>query len=596
MNWTEGSLARHSRGRQRNALIAQQKQHFAKVRSGLLNERTKSGPVFISFLPSKLTSESPHQITVPRNYDDKLSTSPFPSRNQSPQREHPTYTRNDDHEDVLANLDRRQRLLEKSDWAGLKLQEPLDISFPGQVYATKRWARAPCPQERAPGEPRKHATAHIEERYKRLKRSSMRIRIGCQEIQPSIVTGSQPSARQYTLDPERSTHRSQHKSRLVDSMHCSERGMDEYRGIASDNSSRRLPTLSGGARSPVNIVYSSPAIYEPVPRRDFYSQTQQWLSPSSEDRESMQVEIERAVRPVPPSQESEQQRWKDWILCEESSNVSSVIAMATSEIDAPGSGSSVITLPSHLQPRLPSLRLSSEPDLAPKHSSPEHSVEHNSIGSVNISHGASQDGRCPPENYNPLPLNQQRIPPKEIEIPDDLNDIWRKFAYGDDEDSEELLRDTFKEAAHRAAVELRPSDTSCRTDEYTEITAASGTELSPRDHQYKHNHISLETSSESHIAMKGTTGSQTVLSTIATVGSSDEPPYNPTPLVFPKAFVGKYANADHTPLARSFNENVSKGGKKGRRKRRRKMATDGRTDIRSLPDFDGDPIEEIEED
>ncbi|KAI1422947.1 hypothetical protein F5Y12DRAFT_571309 [Xylaria sp. FL1777] len=599
MNWTEGSLARHSRGRVRNALIARQKQYFAKVRSGLLNVRPKSGPVAISFFSSNSTSESPRLIPVPQSHDERLSTPPLPSSNRDPPQEHPTYTRNDDHGDLLKNIDKRKRLLEKSDWAGLKLQEPLDISFPGQVYATKRWASVACPREKAPSEPRKHTKVRGEEQYKRLKRSSMRIQIGSQEIQPSIATGSQPSIKHYNLKPERSARLSQNKSRPGNSMHYSERRISRYRGTTSDDSSPRLPTLLGSPELPANVVYSSPVIYEPIPRRIFNPQAQQWLSPSSEDRESMEVEIERPVRPVPSSQESEQQRWKDWILSEESSNIptnSPVAAMDTPEIHAQDSGSSVITLPSHLQPQLPSLCLSSEPDLAPEQSSPEHSSEHISTEGTGRNHGTRQDDQCLLGYHSPLPSKQQCIPTKKLDIPDDLNDIWRKFACGDDEDSEELLKDAFKEAAHRAAVELHPSDTSSSADEYTETAATCGTEVSPRDHRYKHNDTSLQTSSESSIVMKGTIGSETVFSTITTAGSHDEPRGNHASFILPKPFVGKYVNVEQVQITRAFNVDVSKGGRKGTKGRRKKMTTDGRTDIRSLPDFDGDPIEEIEDD
>ncbi|KAI0429757.1 hypothetical protein F5Y09DRAFT_251031 [Xylaria sp. FL1042] len=597
MNWTEGSLARHSRGRQRNALIARQKQHFAKARSGLLNARPKQGPVSISFLPSTSTSELPCRTPVSRNHDDRLSTSSSLSSNREPQREAPPYVRrNDDHGDLVTNFNRRRRLLERPDWAGLKLQEPLDISFPGQIYATKRWARAASPQETAPREPRRHATPHGEGLYERRKRSSIRIQIGSQVIQPSIETGSQPSIGRYTLDTERSAPRSQHKSRARNGTHCSERGINRYRAAVPEDNFRTLPTLMSDPEAPFNVVYSAPVICQPVPCRIFNSQTQQWLSSSSEDRESMEVEIERPIRPVPPSQESEQQRWKDWVVCEESSNPMSnspMTAMATSEIYAQGSESSIITLPSHLQPRLPSLHLSSEPDRTPGCSAPERPHKQMSTEKFSKSHSSLQGNRHAVENCSPV-FKKRCTPPKKLDTLDDLNDIWRKFACGEEEDSEQLLEDAFKEAAHQAAVELRPSDTSDSVDEYAKTAATCGMELAPGDHLHKSDDISLQLSPESFAATKGTPALETVLSTIATVGSSDEPTSNPT-FMMPKAFVGKYSNGDYGSIARDFNANVSRGDKRGRRKRRRKMATDGRTDIRNLPDFDGDPIEESEE-
>ncbi|TGJ80545.1 hypothetical protein E0Z10_g8227 [Xylaria hypoxylon] len=598
MNWTEGSLARHSRGRQRNALIARQKQHFAKARSYLLNGHPKKGPVSISFLSSKSTPESPRRLSH-RSHDNRPST-PLQLSDRESQREHPIHRRDDGREALPINLDQRKRLLEKSDWAGLRLQEPLDISFPGQIYATKRWARAAHPRERAPSETRKYTAADGEERYKRLRRSSMRIHIGSQEIQPSVATGSQLGIKPCALEPEKSANTSQQNSISDDSqgLLSSECGRYGYRSRASDGSSRTLPTCFGRPETPVKVAYASSAIHEPVPRRTTTFQVLKWPSSSSEDGGSMQVEIERPERPVPPSQESEQKRWKDWILCEESSNLPSyspVVRTGTSEVATKGSETSAITLPSNLQPRLPSLRLSSEPDLEPRHT-PRYSPTHTDIKGITRNYSIFQDDQCPPGNHNLLPLNHQCISPKKSDVPDDLNDIWRIFACGDDEDSEKLIKDAFKEAAHQAAVELRPSDTSSSADECTGTVATCGTELSSLDRRGKYDSVPSDTSSVSHIATKGTAVLETTLSNIVTVTSSDEPPHTTKRFTLPKAFVGNHVNTTQASIAQAFIANIPRSDKKGKGKRRKKMATDGRTDIRSLPDFDGDPIEEIEDD
>ncbi|KAI0972214.1 hypothetical protein F4678DRAFT_54199 [Xylaria arbuscula] len=629
MNWTEGSLARHSRTRQqRNALIARQKQHFAKARSGLLSTRPKPGSVSISFLQSQSSSASPRRSAASSSYGDRLSTPPR-SRELPPKRL--KYEHNDAHEDLVANFDRRKRLLQKPDWAGLKLQQPLEISFPGQIYATKRWARAACHRERAPSEPREYATVYEDRRYEHRKRSSMRIQIGDQEIQPSIETGSQPSTKRHSQHSQRSVHRAQIKSNSGRKTHYSEHG--PYGHLTSDDSSRSLSTLLSDHESPVNVIHSTPqAICAPIPRRISDSQVPEWISGSSEDRESMEVETEQPIRLVPPSQESDQERWKNWMLCEESSNPQSnspVTATTTSQTHAQGSESSAIALPSHLQHRLPSFRLSSEPDPAPSYNSTEYSLESIRTEEPNDSDGTHQDGLYLLENDTPLLSNQQRKPPKKLGPPEDPNDVWRKFACGDDEDSEEILKDAFKEAAHQAAVELRPYDTSSSMGEYTETAATCGTDhLSKYDHtsleafsegsfetkgaigsetalsivptiessdELPSNSLSIEISSEMFTATtKGTTGLETALSTAATVGSSDKSTSKPASFILPKAFVGKYVNTNQASVPRAFDANVSKRGKKGRK--RRKTATDGRTDIRSLPDFDGDPIEEIEED
>ncbi|KAI0456895.1 hypothetical protein F5B21DRAFT_117471 [Xylaria acuta] len=593
MNWTEGSLARHSRGRQRNALIARQKQHFAKARSNLLGGRAKQGPIKISFLPSESSSESPHQVPLPRNHRG-VPSSPLTLIKREPGLEYPTCLREDSDEVLPTNLDRRKRLLEKSDWAGLGLQKPLDISFPGQVYATRRWTRVARPPERTPSGPRKHAAARREERHGHLKRSSMRIQIGSQEVRPSIATGSRSSTKRCTLGPKRQARMPRHDLISENSpyAHSSERQRYGYMSIASDDT-RASPTLLGGSETPVNVVYSSSVIHEPAPRRHSDFQILQWSPSVSEDRGSMQVEIGQPVRPVPASQESEQQRWKDWVFAGDASNHPSdspLTIMDTAEIHTEQS-SSALTLPSHLQPRLPSLQLFSEADLAPGHDSSEY------IGTDEItgSRGTPQDNQCLPRKHDLLPSNRQCTPPKKRDGPDDLNNIWMKFAFGDEDNSEELLVDALKEAAHQAAVELRPSDTSSSADEYTENTAMRTMDLSSLGSGGEYDATFHESSSESNMATKGTTGSESAFSNIATIGSTDEPPRNSTRFTMPKAFIGKRANTGKASIARPLVVDIPRGGRKGRGKRR-KMATDGRPDIRNLPDFRGDPIEDIEDD
>ncbi|KAI0543678.1 hypothetical protein F4679DRAFT_90685 [Xylaria curta] len=595
MNWTEGSLARHSRGRQRNALVARQKQHFAKARSNLLNGCAKQGPIKISFLPSEPSSESPHHIPVSRSPLDEPS-SPLTLIKRESRPEHPTCLRDGNHEALPTNLDRRKRLLEKSDWAGLGLQKPLDISFPGQVYATKRWTRVAHAPDRAPNGPTRYAAAYGDGRHERLKRSSIRIQIGSQEVRPSIAASSQSSIERRGLELRRQAYvprrdRIPETVRYVDSPG---RQRHRYTNISSDDTSRVPPTLSGGPETPVNVIYSSSVIYEPAPRRHSDFQVLQWSPSGSEDRGSMQVEIGRPVRPVSSSQESEQQRWKDWILPGNNSNRppdSPLTILDAVETYGERSGSSTLTLPSHLQPRLPSLHLSSEDDPRLEHDLPRRGDTEVIVGS----HGHLQENQCLQKKHNVLSSNGQRTPLKKLDDPDDLNNIWMKFAVGDEDDSEELLMGAFKEAAHQAAVELRPSDTSGSTDEYTENTATCRAEVSSMGHGSECDTTFHESSSDSNMATKGTTGSETALSSMATIGSIDEPPRNSTRFIVPKAFIGKYAKTDTASVVRPTVAGMPRGGKKGKG-RRRKMAADGRPEIRNLPNFYGDPIEDIEDD
>ncbi|KAI1113965.1 hypothetical protein F5Y14DRAFT_462094 [Nemania sp. NC0429] len=594
MNWTEGSLARHSRGRQRNALIARQKQHFAKVRSNLLNGQSKKAPVpfTISFLAPKLDSESLCRVSPPRHNHHK-PPAPLLSINRETGREYPTSLHDVDRDALPTNLDRRKRLLEKSDWAGLRLQKPLDISFPGQIYATKRWTRAVRPQERTrSGLGEDTATHGVERRNERLRRSSMRIQIGSQEIRPSIATGSQPSIRRHDLGPRKSALTSQHKLTSEGGQRMYPSGYGRYgdSSIASIDSAPRIPTLFDKPQTPINVVYASSAIQEPAPRRNGDFPVLQWSPSSSEDRGSMQVEIERPIRPVPPSQESQQEKWRDWVLCDGSPNFSlnsPLAALNNAEVHTEHSESSSLTLPSHLQLRLPSLPLSSEASRSP-------APEDSSSEDLAIRPIAA----CPEGSGKLLPSKQQQcIHETKQDSPGDLNMKWMKFACGDDGNSEELMEEAFKEAAHQAAVELRPSDTSDNAEGYTETAATCGTELLT-DNQDDHDASFPDIPLGSQMTSIETTGSEIASSNIATVGSSNEPSHKLTRFIKPKTFVGKYANTDNIPTARTSMVHIPRvsGSGKRKRKRRKKMAMDGRTDIRNLPNFDGDPIEESEDD
>ncbi|KAJ3569520.1 hypothetical protein NPX13_g6054 [Xylaria arbuscula] len=574
MNWTEGSLARHSRGRQRNALITRQKQHFARARSGLLDTRPKRGPVSISFLSSDvnpdLASCSPRPVPNPRSHDYLSSTPPLPPSSREARQQLPIRTPDDRGQDIAINFDRRKKLLEKSDWAGLKLQEPLNITFP----------------------------AHDDHRRKPFQRSSMRIQIGSQEVQPSIETSPQTSTKRYTREVETLIHPGPHASKAGSSVQSA--GCREYEYPMADpvDTLRTLPPYLDVGEPPANVVYSATELIEPTPVRYLYSQTQQWFSPSSEDGESMQVKIERPVQLVPRSQKLDNKKWKDWVIGEQSSDLPSdsiMTATSASGTRNQGSESSLVTLPPHFRPELPPFRLFNEPEVACRHTSPELSsaLPQESIGSeiANESPNTEQAEKVPVEKCsNPLPSVKQRIPSMKKDDADDLNEIWRKFANGDDEDSDELTRNAIREAAHQAAVELRPSDTSESAGGGTETAATCGTELSSTDRI--HNYAAHSMNSE--LSVKGTTCSESAPSAVATAGSSIEPPFKPVQFVVPKAFAGRYVDSDQTSRVRRPNEIPAADSKRGKRKRRKKMASDGRTDIRSLPDIVWGPIEEIE--
>lgn len=249
MNWTEGNLARHSRGRQRNQLLVRQKQHFAKARSNLINGGAKQSPIAISFLGtehigglrSRDTSSkvSSRQHTSPlqnghrhRNPEERLhpKTESMPPLNgcahvsdaghregrllpeavQPPQghkRLLDSQSSGVDKDQSSLLQEKRRKLLSKADWVGISIQQPLDLAFPGQRnrHDNSRWSKAIEDQTRRPNNLRRlidvnGTDGNMQMSYpktrtvvRRDRRLPLRIQIGSQEIQPSIATSSQTS-------------------------------------------------------------------------------------------------------------------------------------------------------------------------------------------------------------------------------------------------------------------------------------------------------------------------------------------------------------------------------------------------------------------
>ncbi|EXF74500.1 hypothetical protein CFIO01_01978 [Colletotrichum fioriniae PJ7] len=176
MNWTEGALARHSRGKGWKPEIAKQKQYFAKARSGL-HGPPKPGLDSISFLsqqvnpsayptkrlPTVLSQNLPHfqqhqqhqqhrhsqhrqynqnnQHNAPQDHRLRMSPrqpewkEPLVAMDQGilqePRSQHAARKRKlpDDDPELLDA--KRHRLLQKGDWAGISVQKSLPLHFSG---------------------------------------------------------------------------------------------------------------------------------------------------------------------------------------------------------------------------------------------------------------------------------------------------------------------------------------------------------------------------------------------------------------------------------------------------------------------------------
>ncbi|KAI1455292.1 hypothetical protein F4805DRAFT_274421 [Annulohypoxylon moriforme] len=586
MNWTEGNLSRHSKGRQRNELLTRQKQHFAKVRNGLLNGSIKQSPISISFLGAQSSRGSRR-----REGSSSVVYRPLSSPLLSEKRKR-TPDVSDDPEHQLFIRENKRRLLDQEDWVGLNLQQPINITFPGQLQTLtgSRWAKSGRSQPRAVQRRRESPNHARLEATQEAHGRPFTIQIGNQEINPNLSTVS----RRYSLAPQPLASSSQMRSNPISSPEPSH-ARHIYVPPTKRNQSIRIPkdipdniteekcdtyptkhvrTLV--PEEPTYVVHSSSIIHEPIPcRKHSNLMVLDWSpTPSGpDDWGSMRVEIERPARPA-PSQEAEQEFWKNWVA--NSSDNLPLNISTSSQILESSSISGTDILPSNLQRRLPSYDISSEPATSLAYHFPESNTTSNSETKV---------ATCGEDAI--LPLKNESGHRKTETLPEDDNSAWMKFVF--DGDSEELETKAFTEAAHQAAVELLPSDSSTSTVNPTEIIPACGVESFSRDKE-EGGGTYLSSSSDSHMATQGTLDSEAISSNPATAGSTlmseSESRFR---FAQPRTFVGKLADPK-TSTATLMSHHHSK--KRGRPK---KKATDGRTDIRQLPDFDGDPIEEFED-
>ncbi|KAI6082390.1 hypothetical protein F4821DRAFT_263995 [Hypoxylon rubiginosum] len=598
MNWTEGNLSRHSKGRQRNELLARQKQHFAKVRSGLLNSGPKQSSISISFL------DSPRSRTSGRR-DHSIDASPrSPSIPPLLEKRRRTKESQDSPQSQSSIREKKRRLLDKTDWVGLDLQQPIDITFPGRLQPApgSKWSRVDRPRVHTVQRIRDTRSSPRFEPPPPAKPRPLKIQIGSQVIQPSQYTASQPSTRRYSLVPRRlasSSLRSNtisspppsHARQLYapaengsETSHIYEARRDGTHREYSSAYRERPPVKPLTPEEPACVAYASSIMYEPAPRRPNSFSVLGWSPSSSEDRGSMQVEIERPSRPAPLSQNADQKSW--WRLAVGSSESLPEESSMDSQVGISLSDSSTSILSPQFQGGVPNQDVSSDLgfstsylDLGPAPGrQAEESVQSapRKVDDQILEHGGRLD-HPQKEVQKEVQRGVQKQVQKKVQPVDD-NAAWMRLVF--DGDSDELEEKAFEEAAHQAAMEMHPSDSSTGLAGAVESVAGQETDTSFDKEREP---------SESRMATHGTVVSESAASDEATAGSTQvaesEAPFR---FAIPRTFVGKLVDPNAIPQKPPILPR--------RRGRPKKKAADGRTDIRRLPDFDGDPIEEFDED
>ncbi|KUI74298.1 hypothetical protein VM1G_09959 [Cytospora mali] len=713
MNWTEGTLNRHSRGRKGKETVLRQKEHFAKARSGLLNANIQNNPPSISFLahpplPASLARHGPLKSTQPspKEHNDALDYSRYFSEvnaaTPNPAIFHQQKTGKE------PSCQKRRKLLFKGDWVGTGVQKPIEMKFSGsRASPSHAWGARLAHHDSSRHKLRQLlGVKHDTGRNKAYQGGStpisirkMKIRVGSRE---RTLGGSSNISR---------SHRGDGSSFYGES----ETGSHDYRGnpkLRDDVSmfgseAHTRPSSNGSGHT--NQLPTSPLLFHPVPTRPALLQLLPSHSVDSEDAESIIAQVGVQQPLVPRAQVEENETWRAFVAESDEIKTSTGFHAFGNEqtaFERPGSD-----LPGIMGSENPSDDGQAAP--APEDPSPD-------LPATDLQHafevaqaGDRQTQRCgqmmpessdevsllvipsspvpsssPPTTpyYETLlqtvqpeePVPEAFIGPAQLTghqefdepsrgqgishtvgkaqqgTPEDENDMWRKFVFGGSDGNLEQVRE---DARKETARNLRPSITSSSTyDEasrpnmrsYEDSHQSSTTfpsELGLGVNQHNcaqgSQHIAANfsaTASASHVATAGASSpvptsdfqySETTVQTDqATAGSSNahlltqtdmmDDPMNPMAtktsstetnsdkiekrdesdesfrFARPKLFMGKKLAPVDEEQQIALSTAQIRG--KTQTRRRRTRTGDGRANIRKLPDYGSDPIEEFEED
>ncbi|KAI0171141.1 hypothetical protein BJ166DRAFT_214560 [Pestalotiopsis sp. NC0098] len=743
MNWTEGNLARHSRGRANNEVLKRQKEHFAKARSRVLGGNVKKSPISISFLdPAQshnvlpFTRRSTFHVqgeSPPRRRSHQFdgSRSPVPllrtkfrefdtherdsskDRRESPVDLVSTVQTSTRKRSALAEIviqeqtnEKRRRLLQNPDWAGLEMQQPLDLVLPGQrrMASGRVWSKVEPSDAKYGGQQRARIVLPDSRRASRQQLESsrqerpsgpIRVQIGSQSVTHTADTNEWLSSEEQGQVPEMLQTRSRRVAQIERTRESS---------ISSDPKHREYSdSITSMSRSSCSRQFEggvSPAIHHPIPRRLDMSTVLQW-SPSSRssDSGSLHAQIGRPKR-RPPSEIADNERWLRHIMPED--KLSIPLTRGSSLLDSPPyrpaispgisellsqhthlpheypegsvveSSSGIITSPGYIQTSNQSMAVPSTID--------DNSTQTNKTSFLNPSHGVTThtaqttkqkqqltkldksfaddhclstlaDGAVNRLNIKeqPQPVDDSRDSRPHTKFPllqavDDA--AWMKFIYGDSEN--ETQAEAFREAINEVTKELRSPRTSRKRNDLTcgddsgeteeshgfnqSVEAQKGSDVTSSG--YATTSISATRGSKSPGFMQSdqdledmTTDFLASSTRTSRRDSISPPPPSTTPSVSdlpttdppksdqatvdesiiseipqpvfrfaaPQSFVGKLAGSSADPDHLLQQHSVPKNRRSGpwsTSKRSRKTRSDGRTDIRALPDFHDDPIEE----
>lgn len=351
MNWTEGNLARHSRGKSaKDDVLKRQKQYFARARTRLLNGVANPNPAIFPFPETRHDQPSGHGNPFSRGdrpraakrrrdddtiYHSRNKSTGTPMRNQDvllhsnaktpAQAQAPT----EGFQEEIDSLRKRRKLLGKTDWAGLSMQQPLELTFPGIRQPGQRWGKPDGP--RMPYQARvRHAHAAdqsdpditISRKYQGPSSPRIRVHIGSQRMSHGTDSVSRRSKeRGYSSSKSSSSRGSRVDSvrRLEQLSPSSAEGCQVHSELGAGRV-HPVPSISRESLScddhrkpskwygPAHPERLQPKLHEPVPLRAGHFPVLHWSPPRAKGPQSMLVETGREST-KPPSQLADERKW-----------------------------------------------------------------------------------------------------------------------------------------------------------------------------------------------------------------------------------------------------------------------------------------------
>ena len=330
MNWTEGTLARFSRGKGWNQEAAQQKKYFAKGRLQRRPSARTSAPHTSGFVPDHITKSQPQSTHISSEEQSSPTRRPTQSRSKYqpgimsyatapnvPVLPMPPFeaTAYGQPAQTASDLEtKRRRLLQQDDWTGIEFQRPIRVEYASQHQLPTD--RRPRSFQVGPTNQRFALQQAARRRSKHNRKPEVRLCIGGTDLrwdhQNNTITSVGSGAGSLTTIED---WRAQNGiSSPVDAINESRWNKKSPRLSGLRDSSS---TIDYTEQRPKCIVRASPELHHPRPHTvEVKKALGKWLpSDDDEDSDESRSNIAQASQQSPAFQEhdADNAQWQQWL-------------------------------------------------------------------------------------------------------------------------------------------------------------------------------------------------------------------------------------------------------------------------------------------